>query len=241
MPPIGECRVFVRIANAMINLLISSRPRSDDSLGYEFPFTLRAVTEGGRVCALCSWSKFCRGCEIPCNDEPLLRGSSGAGGGNNSSSSGNSSCTSTPKLPTRSGTNAQNGIGTEIGRDATSLPNGYAGGGGGMPLPPPHQSAIQAVHSSAIHIAIDWDPTALHLRYQSTREKLWTNHESVATCRRQQTEPVDLDHCLRAFTSEEKLEQWYHCAHCKGKKPATKKLQIWRLPPILVSWRFWCI
>lgn len=90
-------------------------------------------------------------------------------------------------------------------------------------------------NTSAIHIAIDWDPTALHLRYQSTREKVWNEHESVAICRKQQTEPVDLDHCLRAFTSEEKLEQWYHCAHCKGKKPATKKLQIWKLPPILVS------
>lgn len=53
-------------------------------------------------------------------------------------------------------------------------------------------------------------------------------------CRKQQIEPVDLDHCLRSFTSEEKLEQWYYCSHCKGKKPATKKLQIWRLPPILV-------
>lgn len=27
-------------------------------------------------------------------------------------------------------------------------------------------------NTSAIHIAIDWDPTALHLRYQSTREKV---------------------------------------------------------------------
>lgn len=47
---------------------------SDDSLGYEFPFILRAVSEGGRICALCPWSKFCRGCEIPCNDCPLLQG-----------------------------------------------------------------------------------------------------------------------------------------------------------------------
>lgn len=46
----------------------------DDSLGYDFPFTLKAVAEGGRVCCLCPWSKFCRGCEIPCNDEPLLEG-----------------------------------------------------------------------------------------------------------------------------------------------------------------------
>jgi ubiquitin C-terminal hydrolase len=57
----------------------------------------------------------------------------------------------------------------------------------------------------------------------------------LAICRRQQTEPVDLDHCLRAFTSEEKLEQTYYCSHCKSKQPATKKLQLWKLPPILVS------
>lgn len=43
-----------------------------------------------------------------------------------------------------------------------------------------------------------------------------------------------MDHCLRAFTSEEKLEEDYHCSHCKSKQPATKKLQIWKLPPILI-------
>lgn len=78
------------------------------------------------------------------------------------------------------------------------------------------------------------DTSALHLRYQSTREKIFKEHSSLAVCRRQQTEPVDLDHCLRAFTSEEKLEQTYYCSHCKSKQPATKKLQLWKLPPILV-------
>lgn len=28
------------------------------------------------------------------------------------------------------------------------------------------------INPSAIQIAIDWDPTALHLRYQSTRERV---------------------------------------------------------------------
>lgn len=28
------------------------------------------------------------------------------------------------------------------------------------------------INSNSINIAIDWDPTALHLRYQSTREKV---------------------------------------------------------------------
>lgn len=68
----------------------------------------------------------------------------------------------------------------------------------------------------------------------SKKFQIWTEHESVNICRKQQTEPVDLDHCLRAFTSEEKLEESYHCGHCKGKQPATKKLQIWKLPPILI-------
>lgn len=73
--------------------------------------------------------------------------------------------------------------------------------------------------------------------------KIWKEDSSVEICRKQQIEPVDLDHCLRAFTSEEKLEQWYHCSHCKGKKPATKKLQIWKLPPILIVHlkRFNCV
>ena len=55
--------------------------------------------------------------------------------------------------------------------------------------------------------------------------------------RRQLTEPVDLDTCLRAFTQEEELgedEKW-HCSGCKEQVLATKKLDIWRLPPILVS------
>lgn len=171
----------------------------DDSLGYDFPFTLRAVCDGGRVCALCPWSSFCRGCEIPCNDDLLLQG---------------------PLIPTR--------IKADKSESRPSTPTFNAG---------------QTIMYSAINIAIDWDPTALHLRYQSTREKLWTEHETVAICRKQQTEPVDLNHCLRAFTSEEKLEQWYHCSHCKGKKPATKKLQIWKLPPILIIHlkRFNCV
>jgi hypothetical protein len=33
-------------------------------------------------------------------------------------------------------------------------------------------STEKAINTKNIHIAIDWDPTALHLRYQSTREKV---------------------------------------------------------------------
>lgn len=33
-------------------------------------------------------------------------------------------------------------------------------------------SFYDRINPSAIQIAIDWDPTALHLRYQSTRERV---------------------------------------------------------------------
>lgn len=56
----------------------------------------------------------------------------------------------------------------------------------------------------------------------------------MANCRKMHTEPIDLDYCLKAFTSEERLEEKYHCSSCRELRAATKKLQIWRLPPILV-------
>ena len=68
---------------------------------------------------------------------------------------------------------------------------------------------------------------------------LWqvsAEHSSVEECRREQQEPIDLDKCLEVFTSEEELtqdESWY-CSRCKKHQLASKKLQIWRLPPVLV-------
>ena len=61
-------------------------------------------------------------------------------------------------------------------------------------------------------------------------------HESVEACRREQQEPIDLDKCLEVFTSEEQLtqEDSWKCSKCKRHQLATKKLQIWRLPPVLV-------
>ena len=55
--------------------------------------------------------------------------------------------------------------------------------------------------------------------------------------RRLQTEPIDLDTCLLAFTKEEELgeDELYNCSFCKKEVLATKKLDIWRLPPVLVS------
>ncbi|KAL1501454.1 hypothetical protein ABEB36_006770 [Hypothenemus hampei] len=171
------CRDLYDVVWSQVTRLLSPLPQSDqtnhatdcdDSLGYEFPFTLKAVLAGGQICAICHWTKFCRGCPLSCTDESVF-----------------------------------------------------------------HKYGIWNNYSD-MHIAIDWDPTALHLRYQSSRERLFVEDESVARCRKLHTEPIDLDHCLKAFTSEERLQEKYHCSRCNDKQPATKKLQIWRLPPILI-------
>ncbi|CAH1801921.1 unnamed protein product [Owenia fusiformis] len=134
----------------------------DDSLGYEYPFTLKVVQKDGVSCAWCPWYQFCRGCKIECSPEKFS-------------------------------------------------------------------------HSS-LYVAIDWEPTALHLRYQSAAERIYTDHESVAKSRHLQSQPINLDTCLQSFTREEVLgedEMWY-CSKCKAHRVALKKMQIWKLPPILI-------
>ncbi|KAJ8367869.1 hypothetical protein SKAU_G00078970 [Synaphobranchus kaupii] len=134
----------------------------DDSLGYQYPFTLRVVEKDGNSCASCPWYRFCRGCTVDCDE------------------------------------------------DRAALGNAY--------------------------IAVDWDPTALHLRYQTSQERIVEEHSSVEQSRRAQAEPISLDSCLRAFTSEEELgeDELYYCSKCHAHRLATKKLDLWRLPPILI-------
>lgn len=134
----------------------------DDSMGYQYPFTLRVVGKDGNSCAWCPWYRFCRGCAIECTE------------------------------------------------DRASVGNAY--------------------------IAVDWDPTALHLRYQTSQERIVEEHCSVEQSRRAQAEPISLDSCLRAFTGEEELgeDELYYCSKCKTHRLATKKLDLWRLPPILI-------
>ncbi|XP_034995924.2 ubiquitin carboxyl-terminal hydrolase 32 isoform X2 [Zootoca vivipara] len=134
----------------------------DDSMGYQYPFTLRVVQKDGNSCAWCPWYRFCHGCKIDCTEE--------------------------------------------------------------------------RAHMGNANIAVDWDPTALHLRYQTSQERMAEEHRSVEQSRRAQAEPINLDSCLRAFTSEEELgeDEMYYCSKCKTHCLATKKLDLWRLPPILI-------
>ena len=61
---------------------------------------------------------------------------------------------------------------------------------------------------------------------------------SVEEGHRGQQQKIKLDHCLQAFTMEEELgrDELYHCGKCKKPQLAKKKLDIWRLPPVLVRY-----
>lgn len=91
-------------------------------------------------------------------------------------------------------------------------------------------------HGGARYLAIDWEPTALHLRYQTSREHDYTVHESVGESQRRLTDPMDLQACLDHFISPENLaeEDCYYCSKCKKHRRAKKKLDVWKAPPILV-------
>lgn len=51
-----------------------------------------------------------------------------------------------------------------------------------------------------------------------------------------QESPITLDECLKLFTDAEMMddkESWY-CPNCKEFRAAIKKLDIWKLPKVLV-------
>lgn len=95
---------------------------------------------------------------------------------------------------------------------------------------------LEKLNSATICIAIDWDPTALHLRYQTTQELENIEDPSVPESSKKLAESVPLGTCLDSFTKEEELseDEKYLCSKCGSHQLATKKLQIWRLPPILI-------
>lgn len=73
--------------------------------------------------------------------------------------------------------------------------------------------------------------------YEMSILQLCVEHESVEITRKLQKEPINLNQCLEAFTTDEELgeDEKYYCSKCKKHQLARKKLQMWRLPPVLVS------
>ncbi|XP_055351752.1 ubiquitin carboxyl-terminal hydrolase 32-like isoform X2 [Paramacrobiotus metropolitanus] len=84
-------------------------------------------------------------------------------------------------------------------------------------------------------LVIDWEPRFYHLRYQECLEYIVEEDDSVKRARAEQAEPISLDSCLKAFTHEEELgaDALYHCSSCHKRQLASKRMQLWKLPPVL--------
>ncbi|KAG7389468.1 Ubiquitin carboxyl-terminal hydrolase 32 [Phytophthora pseudosyringae] len=82
-------------------------------------------------------------------------------------------------------------------------------------------------------IAVDWDLSVFQDREMMDKMKHVENHDSVARNEAIDKGPVPLKHCLDAFTSEEKISEGF-CSSCRQHQEMTKKLEIWRLPPVMV-------
>lgn len=82
-------------------------------------------------------------------------------------------------------------------------------------------------------IAIDWDLTMFQNRSNLERMKRMDDHKSIARNDAIDKGPVPLTRCLEDFTAEERIHEGY-CSSCCKHLEMTKKLEIWRLPPVMV-------
>lgn len=86
------------------------------------------------------------------------------------------------------------------------------------------------------HLAISWNPALFNKVYDSDSEKNIMEHPSAKEDDAETNSDVTLDKCLELFTATERLgpdDPWF-CSKCKDFRQATKKFDLWKVPPILV-------
>merc|ERR1719427_2526244 len=88
-----------------------------------------------------------------------------------------------------------------------------------------------------MYLCADWNTNAYKkyvLDQWNTKEKL---HESADPLAPKKTPTgLQLQDCMKLFTTKEQLDKddaWY-CSNCKKHQQATKKFDLWMLPPVLV-------
>ncbi|KAK4423195.1 Ubiquitin carboxyl-terminal hydrolase 10 [Sesamum alatum] len=95
-------------------------------------------------------------------------------------------------------------------------------------------SSIQP--SRLIKVMLDWTEKEHELYDASYLKDLPEVHKSGLLAKKTKQEAISLFSCLDAFLKEEPLgpdDMWY-CPRCKEHRQASKKLDLWRLPDVLV-------
>ncbi|XP_054625989.1 ubiquitin carboxyl-terminal hydrolase 11 isoform X1 [Dunckerocampus dactyliophorus] len=88
--------------------------------------------------------------------------------------------------------------------------------------------------SSQPYVALDWDADMKKKFYNENEAEKYVKHSSMDVPQQQTT--VQLQECIQLFTTVETLEEenpWY-CPVCKKHQLATKKLDLWSLPEVLI-------
>ncbi|RZC20322.1 Ubiquitin carboxyl-terminal hydrolase 5 isoform B [Glycine soja] len=90
--------------------------------------------------------------------------------------------------------------------------------------------------SPKILVYIDWSQKLLEKYDTHTLETLPEVLKYGPVTKKARTEPLSLYTCLEAFLREEPLvpEDMWYCPKCKERRQASKKLDLWRLPEVLV-------
>ncbi|XP_068162474.1 ubiquitin carboxyl-terminal hydrolase 15-like isoform X2 [Antennarius striatus] len=89
--------------------------------------------------------------------------------------------------------------------------------------------------SDRSYLSLDWEPELKKKHFDDTAVEDFDKHESMEY-KPQKKAFFKLKDCIELFTTKEKLgaeDPWY-CPNCKQHQQATKKLDLWSLPPVLV-------
>ncbi|EQC33236.1 hypothetical protein SDRG_09219 [Saprolegnia diclina VS20] len=82
-------------------------------------------------------------------------------------------------------------------------------------------------------LAIDWDMATMTEVYDGGEASKVVVHPSYHTYKAVVDAPLSLASCLLEFTACEPMDEAF-CGRCKALSPSTKKMDLWRLPPLLV-------
>ncbi|ERN11918.1 ubiquitin carboxyl-terminal hydrolase 5 [Amborella trichopoda] len=96
--------------------------------------------------------------------------------------------------------------------------------------------AIQLSTSSSMLVFMDWSEKELQKYDTRYLENLPEVFKYGPATKKARTEPLSLYTCLEAFLREEPLvpEDMWLCPQCNERRQASKKLDLWRLPEVLV-------
>ncbi|KAK2416497.1 ubiquitin carboxyl-terminal hydrolase [Trifolium repens] len=93
-----------------------------------------------------------------------------------------------------------------------------------------------SLSSARVLVYIDWSQKLLEKYDTHPLETLPEVLKYGPVTKKARTEPLSLYTCLEAFLREEPLvpEDMWYCPKCKERRQASKKLDLWRLPEVLV-------